>query len=86
MYGVVRNADGLRSGWSQYYEGLERMGFQTPNARRTAPALCETDLHWKRLCVRCAKITKSPWAFPLCCNRDLSAPQFCTNLVQYGLP
>ncbi|EDW77049.1 uncharacterized protein Dwil_GK22162 [Drosophila willistoni] len=46
---------------------------------------CERDASTMELCMRCAKVTKSEFVYPMCCNNDDSIKDWCKAYVYFGI-
>ncbi|ALC41147.1 CG4269 [Drosophila busckii] len=45
---------------------------------------CEMNQSTMELCMRCAKVTKSPIIYPMCCNNDENIKDWCYEYVYFG--
>ncbi|XP_016928208.3 uncharacterized protein [Drosophila suzukii] len=45
---------------------------------------CEKDSNTMELCMRCAKVTKSDFVYPVCCSNDDGIKDWCREYVYYG--
>ncbi|KFM80769.1 hypothetical protein X975_25707, partial [Stegodyphus mimosarum] len=48
--------------------------------------LCEPGAERRDICERCAKVTKSVLAYPMCCNDEENAFGWCQEFLNYTLP
>ncbi|XP_034244881.1 uncharacterized protein LOC117647285 [Thrips palmi] len=46
---------------------------------------CYHDAEVETLCQRCAKTTKSPVVFPMCCNDKEEAREWCKRYLEFGV-
>jgi len=67
-------------GWTEYHR---RFGITDP--KRFAYTECENSSREVReVCQRCAKVTKSRLAYPMCCEDQDNARQWCRDLLMIG--
>ncbi|VEN37001.1 unnamed protein product [Callosobruchus maculatus] len=46
--------------------------------------LCSDDPHKREVCQRCAKQTKSPVVYPMCCNEEDEVHHWCIQYTTFG--
>ncbi|KAI1288478.1 hypothetical protein HDE_09428 [Halotydeus destructor] len=46
---------------------------------------CQPGSSLTNACERCAKITKSPYAYPLCCRNEQQGRSYCLDLLSFSL-
>ncbi|XP_070068659.1 uncharacterized protein [Drosophila takahashii] len=46
---------------------------------------CEKDSNTMELCMRCAKVTKSDFVYPMCCSNDDGIKDWCKEYVYFGI-
>ncbi|XP_077544555.1 uncharacterized protein LOC144157588 [Haemaphysalis longicornis] len=47
--------------------------------------LCPSDAAIRDLCQQCAKVTKDPKAFRMCCSNTREARAWCASFLDFGL-
>ncbi|EDV54909.1 uncharacterized protein LOC6546693 [Drosophila erecta] len=45
---------------------------------------CEKDSNTMELCMRCAKVTKSEFVYPMCCGNEDGIKVWCREYVYFG--
>eukprot|EP00099_Drosophila_melanogaster_P012409 NP_001286730.1 uncharacterized protein Dmel_CG4269, isoform C [Drosophila melanogaster] len=45
---------------------------------------CEKDTNTMELCMRCAKVTKSEFVYPMCCGNEDGIKDWCREYVYFG--
>ncbi|CAL8099833.1 unnamed protein product [Orchesella dallaii] len=67
-------------GWPEYMNLFHR-----GDPQRRASNECDNSSAVRELCQRCAKATKSKWAYPLCCEEEEDTRRFCVNFLNFGI-
>ncbi|ODM94220.1 hypothetical protein Ocin01_12460 [Orchesella cincta] len=71
----------VAEGWPEYMSLFHRGG----DPHRRAVNECDNSSAVREICQRCAKATKSKWAYPLCCEAEEDTRRFCVNFLNFGI-
>ncbi|CAH0547486.1 unnamed protein product [Brassicogethes aeneus] len=60
--------------------------FEWPNNNGDEDRCIQDDVEVIEICQRCAKQTKSPIVYPMCCKNEEDALNWCNSYINYGKP